>query len=777
MYYHPKSPIQLDIIIVGAGLSGLASAVAARLSGHHVTVFESAKELREVGAGLQVTPNASKILQQWGLPDSLWASAAEPTSLIVHRYSGKILAMEDNFDKKMRKKYGAPFIDLHRVDLQLSLYERAKELGVKICLGEKVEHIDFDESEIICASGLKASADLIVGADGLWSRCRNLLLGRNDPPRPTGDLAYRIVLNLDDITDGELRLWVKHPAVHFWIGPGAHAAGYSLKAGKMYNIVLLVPDNLPKDTSRQAGSVEEMLSLFEGWDPILTRFLHLVDNVEKWKLMNRDELESWVNDQSNFVFVGDACHPMLPYLAQGANSAIEDGAVLGLLLGRIRSKDQLHQALHMYQSLRKARGEAIVKETFKQRDAFHMPDGPFQEERDRIFLSQLGKEITTAFPSRWTCPKIQPWLYGYDAWKEVEEAVREKPAINMTIPLLSLPPQERTNYIIDQLEGERITIPGSKGVFRILASSKQTNGGIAVFQSGAVLSDAPGFHWHDEAHDVFLVTKGFLKLYNGDKCRILGPGDFAYVPPKIIHNPVMTGPHTELLGLIAPGDWVDFFRYVSETHEGVILPENDDRDLKSILIPKVMAAKDRFDVHFSRDYQAPDVAEWEEDENELPGPLEPYFLRANTGPRWLLGGVLSRPFIHASQCSGKFAISSIESSKIYDHNPFSKWLTFENVDHCLCVQEGLLSVSLKGTDEWATVREGQTLVLAAKQSFRLAFASRYVRFISFTNGEGIEELVRSAGTPYSGFVLPDEVESVDVAKLKVVGNLLGIRFE
>lgn len=101
----------------------------------------------------------------------------------------------------------------------------------------------------------------------------------------------------------------------------------------------------------------------------------------------------------------------------------------------------------------------------------------------------------------------------------------------MTIPVLTTPPDQRTTYIIDQLEGERITIPGSKGVFRILASSKQTQGGIAVFTSGAVLSDAPGFHWHAEAHDVFMPTKGFLKLWNGDKCRIMGPGDFAYVPP------------------------------------------------------------------------------------------------------------------------------------------------------------------------------------------------------------------------------------------------------
>jgi mannose-6-phosphate isomerase-like protein (cupin superfamily) len=100
------------------------------------------------------------------------------------------------------------------------------------------------------------------------------------------------------------------------------------------------------------------------------------------------------------------------------------------------------------------------------------------------------------------------------------------------LPLLDAPPEQNCrSYIVDQLEGERISIPGSKGTFRILASSTQTDGGIAVFSSGAVLSDAPGFHWHAEAHDVFLVTKGFMRLWNGDRCKVLGAGDFAYVPP------------------------------------------------------------------------------------------------------------------------------------------------------------------------------------------------------------------------------------------------------
>ncbi|OHE99926.1 FAD binding domain-containing protein [Colletotrichum orchidophilum] len=424
---HVRSPVQLEIIVVGAGLSGLATAVAAALSGHKVTVFESAKELLEIGAGLQVTPNSTRILQKWGLPERLWKSASEPTDLVVHRYSGKVLALEENFNKNIRTKYQAPFIDLHRVDLQLSLYERAKELGVKFNLGEKVENIDFDIPELTTQSGIKAKADLIVAADGLWSRSRACYLKKDDPPLATGDLAYRVVLNIDDVTDPELREWIQKPQVHFWVGPGAHCVGYSMRAEKMYNLVLLTPDDLPKGVSRQAGSVEEMKSRFEDWDPILKKFLSSVDSVEKWKLMHREEMTSWISEKSNFVFVGDACHPMLPYLAQGANSAVEDGAVLGLLLGHIKSKSQLPTALKSYEKLRKARGESIVRETFKQRHDFHMNDGPEQEARDQIFLSQLGKELKGAFPSRWTCPEVQPWLYGYDAYKEVEEAMKSDP--------------------------------------------------------------------------------------------------------------------------------------------------------------------------------------------------------------------------------------------------------------------------------------------------------------------------------------------------------------
>jgi salicylate hydroxylase len=347
---------------------------------------------------------------------------------------------------------------VHRGDLQSLLYERAVQLGVKVEWKQKVKHVNFDPStlssshnepsvHITTESGSSYATDILIGADGIWSKCRELLLGRPDAPQPTGDLAYRIILTLDDLgTDGELLKLVKNPEAHFWAGPGAHCVGYSVRAGasRMYNLVLLCPDDLPDDVARQEGEVSEMKQLFEGWDPILLRFLGKVKKVDKWKLMHRPEMERWVGEEGRLVLVGDSCHPMLPYLAQGANSALEDGAVLGWCLGKVavagggsplqeqKSRgEKMKRAVELYERVRKVRGEQVAKETFLQvstldvwslgqetlgelvflanailvqRHQFHMPDGPEQEERDRIFASQLGKDEiddSIRFPSRW----------------------------------------------------------------------------------------------------------------------------------------------------------------------------------------------------------------------------------------------------------------------------------------------------------------------------------------------------------------------------------------
>ena len=238
---------------------------------------------------------------------------------------------------------------------------------------------------------------------------------------------------------------------------------------------------------------------------------------------------------------------------------------------------------------------------------------------------------------------------------------------------------------------------------------------------------------------------------------------------NVIHNPEICGPHTELLGLVVPGDWVDFFRYIGEAFDGLLAPEHDDRDLKSHVLPKIMSAPKDYDVHFVRDHEPPALSGWTENENVLPpGELQPYFLRANTGPRWMAGGVMSRPFVTTKETGGRFAISSIESSSAYAPSVFSDYAAFPTVHHCLCVQEGALRVNLKGDSEWATLHEGETVMITAGQPFKLDFASKYVRVWSFADGRGIEEVVQQAGEPCQSLLLPDKAPVLDESRLKSV---------
>lgn len=160
------------------------------------------------------------------------------------------------------------------MDLQQALVKRARELGVSVVLNAKVANIDFGatsgaRAQVTTSEAKTYTADLVVGADGLWSTCRSTFLGRNDPPLPTGDLAYRIVLNVDQIQDENLRSMVQTPACRFWAGPDAHVVAYSMRGGNMYNVVLLVPDDLEEGVARTQGNIDEMKKLFEGWDPVL----------------------------------------------------------------------------------------------------------------------------------------------------------------------------------------------------------------------------------------------------------------------------------------------------------------------------------------------------------------------------------------------------------------------------------------------------------------------------------------------------------------------------
>ncbi|EKG10157.1 Cupin RmlC-type, partial [Macrophomina phaseolina MS6] len=242
----------------------------------------------------------------------------------------------------------------------------------------------------------------------------------------------------------------------------------------------------------------------------------------------------------------------------------------------------------------------------------------------------------------------------------------------------------------------------------------------------------------------------------------------------VIHNPQYLGPSTEIFGLITPAHWIDFFRYVSEPYAGIHYPEHDDRNLASILIPKVMAAKGAYDVHFHPHHVGAPVSDWDADDERLPEASQPYYLKHNTGPRWILGGVLARPFATTRQTERRFAIASLEGSKRHEaSNPFARGVVFPKTHHCLAVVEGALLVEVEGA---APVRatEGETVFVAAGERFKLKFASKFARVWSFTSGDGIEAVVIRAGRELKGVVLPDEVVEVDEAVLKKAYEKLGV---
>jgi salicylate hydroxylase len=195
------------------------------------------------------------------------------------------------------------------------LVSRARELGVRIVLRSRVTGIDFEGPAVKLANGTVFKANLVIGADGLKSVCREALLGRKDPPRLTGDLAYRITVPATKMREKEcLRELVDSPSINCWLDPDSHVVGYLIKVGDLYNMVLACPDNLPELVNTAKADLGEMREIFSNWDPRLQALLEMVQETSKWRLMNSEEMAHWGHEGGKFVLLGDACHATLPYL-------------------------------------------------------------------------------------------------------------------------------------------------------------------------------------------------------------------------------------------------------------------------------------------------------------------------------------------------------------------------------------------------------------------------------------------------------------------------------
>lgn len=347
-------------------------------------------------------------------------------------------------------EYGTPFWDFHRADLHKALLRRAQELGATCRINSRVTDIRYNEvrpdsATVLLHNGERLTADLVVGADGIFSACREIFLGQPSPPTPTGDLAYRLMLNTKDMAkDPDLAPFLEQPhKVRYWMGPGAHAVNYVLRDGELFNMVLLVPDDMPADATTVNGNVEEMQALYSEWDYRIPKLLKLCQSVQKWKLCFRAGLETaWSHPSGTFTLLGDAVHATLPYLASGAGMSLEDGATLGYCLGKMKgcSKDEKCLALQVYEDSRRKRTESIVERGNIQQVLYHLEDGHEQKARDERFriFGKIEQDIEEngggtkasvlpeglaegSDPFAWRRYGVGRWLLRFDCHLDVEQ--------------------------------------------------------------------------------------------------------------------------------------------------------------------------------------------------------------------------------------------------------------------------------------------------------------------------------------------------------------------
>lgn len=399
------------ILIAGAGIGGLTAALALRRNGFdNIQVLEQASELREVGAGVQMGPNAVRVLQRLGLADRLTPAAVAPQFTQSRAYnSGRVIRHFPLGDTAV-KHYGAPYLHIHRADLHKIL---AGALGSShIRLKSKVEHMEQTGRSVTVrlASGELIEGDILIGADGVHSVIRSHLIGP-EKPRFSGLVAWRGLAPVERLADLKI-----DRAVNAWWGPHRHFVHYYVSGGRMMNWVGVVPagDWRVESWSVQ-GDKAEALREYDGWHPVVRGIIEATDNPFKWALYDRDPLARWT--LGRVTLLGDAAHAMLPFMSQGAAQSIEDGYVLGLCLAD--SSGNPEEGLQLYEQLRRDRTARVQLGSRANGQTFHLASPWARFVRDIKF--RWASYVQSSDKRR----QLE-WLYRYDCDEVVNAAQRQK---------------------------------------------------------------------------------------------------------------------------------------------------------------------------------------------------------------------------------------------------------------------------------------------------------------------------------------------------------------
>lgn len=386
------------IHVLGAGIGGLTVAIALAHRGARVTVFEQADEIKEVGAGIQVSPNGFAVLRALGLDAALKqvSRRGRRVDLMDFRRGGPVFSLDLDVNGE-----AFPYYFIHRADLIGLLEQSAREAGVKIRLGQKVFSVDVSakKPQMTLESGEVVSSDILVGADGLHSKVREAINGAA-LPRFTGQVAWRSIVPTPSGYQGET-------TVKVYMGAGRHLVCYPLRDGSITNIVAVQERELwAEEGWNHPDDPENLRAAFSGFRPEVQDLLGRVTETNLWGLFRHPVAAKW--HENNVAILGDAAHPTLPFLAQGAVMALEDAWVLTQALCAAETP---HEAFRLYQNARFQRVSRIVEAATKNAKNYHLRPGPFRTLAHGAL--KLGSQVAPQLAA-----KKFDWIYAHDVTKQ-----------------------------------------------------------------------------------------------------------------------------------------------------------------------------------------------------------------------------------------------------------------------------------------------------------------------------------------------------------------------